>query len=57
MYAIRSYYDTHSFETYQILSSIQGFEDIACWAAYHHEEPDGSGYPFHLTEAKSYNFV
>ena len=26
--------NTHSFETYQFLSSIHGFEDIACWAAY-----------------------
>ena len=40
--------NTHSFETFQILNSISGFEDIARWAAYHHEEPDGSGYPFHL---------
>nr|WP_321464469.1 HD domain-containing phosphohydrolase [uncultured Desulfobulbus sp.] len=40
--------NTHTFETYQILRNIRGFEEIACWAAYHHEEPDGSGYPFHL---------
>lgn len=40
--------NTHSFETYQILRNIQGFEEIAPWAAYHHEEPDGNGYPFHL---------
>ena len=40
--------NTHSFETYQILHRIPGFDDIAAWAAYHHEEPDGSGYPFHL---------
>jgi putative nucleotidyltransferase with HDIG domain len=40
--------NAHTFETYQILSNINGFEDIACWAAFHHEEPDGSGYPFHL---------
>lgn len=40
--------NTHSFETFQILRNIDGFEDIARWAAYHHEEPDGSGYPFHL---------
>lgn len=39
---------THSFETFQILRGIQGFEDIALWAAYHHEEPGGHGYPFHL---------
>ncbi|MBS1210665.1 MAG: putative domain HDIG-containing protein [Proteobacteria bacterium] len=40
--------NTHSFETYQILRHIQGFEELANWAAWHHEEPDGSGYPFHL---------
>jgi HD-GYP domain-containing protein (c-di-GMP phosphodiesterase class II) len=40
--------NTHSFETYQILHRIPGFDDIAAWASYHHEEPDGSGYPFHL---------
>lgn len=40
--------NTHSFETYQILRQIPGFEEIAHWAACHHEEPGGSGYPFHL---------
>jgi len=40
--------NTHSFETYQILRNIKGFEDIAPWAAHHHEEPGGSGYPFRL---------
>lgn len=44
----RKIINTHSFETYQILRHIKGFEDIAQWAAYHHEEPDGNGYPFHL---------
>ena len=44
----RAIINTHSFETYQILRHIEGFEEIACWAAYHHEEPDGEGYPFHL---------
>ena len=39
---------THSFETFQILRSILGFEEVALWAAYHHEEPGGSGYPFHI---------
>jgi len=39
---------THSFETYVILHAIRGFEEIAQWAAYHHEEPDGTGYPFRL---------
>lgn len=42
--------NTHSFETYQILRSIAGFDEIALWAAYHHEEPGGKGYPFHVHE-------
>ena len=37
----------HSFESYQILRRIPGMDDIARWAAYHHEGPDGKGYPFH----------
>ncbi len=44
----RKVMNTHSFETYQILRPIPGFEEIAAWAAWHHEEPDGNGYPFHL---------
>lgn len=39
----------HSFESYQILRRIEGLEDIALWAAYHHEMPAGNGYPFHAT--------
>jgi len=39
---------THSFETFRILRNITGFEEIAPWAAYHHEEPGGGGYPFRL---------
>lgn len=38
----------HSFETYQILKQIPGFEKISGWAAYHHEALNGRGYPFHL---------
>lgn len=48
----RQIMNTHSFETYQILRKIDGFEEIALWAAYHHEEPDGMGYPFHVSEAQ-----
>jgi HD-GYP domain-containing protein (c-di-GMP phosphodiesterase class II) len=40
----------HSFESYQILHHVHGFEDIARWGAYHHETLTGEGYPFHLTE-------
>ncbi|MBL8483535.1 MAG: HD domain-containing protein [Rhodocyclaceae bacterium] len=43
---------THSFETFQILRNIRGLEEITPWAAYHHEEPDGSGYPFRLAGAQ-----
>ncbi|AEH45526.1 metal dependent phosphohydrolase [Thermodesulfatator indicus DSM 15286] len=39
----------HTYYTYMILSSVEGFETIAEWAAFHHEKLDGSGYPFGLT--------
>lgn len=39
----------HSFESYQILRRISGFEQIARWAAFHHEELSGGGYPFRKT--------
>jgi len=44
----RSLIRQHSFETYQILKQIRGFEEISGWAAYHHEALNGRGYPFHL---------
>ena len=44
----REIINTHSFETFRILRHIKGFDEITPWAAYHHEQPDGSGYPFHL---------
>lgn len=50
--AERKIINTHSYETFQILHGIRGFDEITRWAAYHHEEPDGSGYPFHLTAAE-----
>ncbi|OHC64644.1 MAG: hypothetical protein A2040_03165 [Rhodocyclales bacterium GWA2_65_19] len=39
---------SHAYETYRILTRIQGFEEIARWAAFHHEIPNGEGYPFRL---------
>lgn len=36
----------HAFDTWQILSRIDGFEEMARWAAYHHEWVRGGGYPF-----------
>ncbi|MDR3514680.1 MAG: HD domain-containing protein [Azospirillaceae bacterium] len=38
----------HPFYTYQILSRVRGFEQIAAWAGFHHERLDGSGYCNHL---------
>ena len=38
----------HSYYTYNELRKIDGLEDITIWAAYHHERPDGNGYPFHI---------
>lgn len=39
--------ERHTFETYQILSRIEGLEDLPEWAAFHHETLTGEGYPFH----------
>jgi HD-GYP domain-containing protein (c-di-GMP phosphodiesterase class II) len=39
----------HTYYTYHTLYSIGGLQQIAEWAAYHHEKLDGSGYPFHCT--------
>lgn len=36
----------HAFDTYEILSRIEGLEDISQWAAFHHECVQGGGYPF-----------
>jgi len=36
----------HSYDTYDIIKDIKGFEDISIWASKHHERSDGSGYPF-----------
>jgi HD-GYP domain-containing protein (c-di-GMP phosphodiesterase class II) len=42
----RAQVQRHSFETYEMLRRIPGLEQIASWAAYHHEAPNGHGYPF-----------
>lgn len=42
----------HTYFTYSILSTIGGIQEIARWAAFHHERLDGSGYPFHLDASK-----
>ncbi|UOO37889.1 HD domain-containing protein [Oscillospiraceae bacterium CM] len=38
----------HPYYTYRLLEVVSGFETISKWAAYHHEKPNGQGYPFHL---------
>lgn len=38
----------HSYATYRVLKKIKGLEEIALWAASHHETLDGLGYPFHF---------
>ena len=39
----------HPFETYAALLAVPGLEDVADWAACHHERADGTGYPFGRT--------
>lgn len=47
----RSIINQHSYETYEILRHINGLDEIAHWAAYHHEGINGGGYPFHPVES------
>jgi len=42
----------HSFDTFSVLKNITGLEEVARWAAQHHERVDGSGYPYHLRESE-----
>lgn len=46
----RSIMNQHSYETYEILRHIKGLDEIARWAAFHHEGLNGVGYPFHPSE-------
>ncbi|MFO7849792.1 MAG: HD domain-containing protein [Spirochaetia bacterium] len=39
---------THTYYTYQALSSSSELNTINQWASYHHEKLNGEGYPFHL---------
>ncbi|MBF0574252.1 MAG: HD domain-containing protein [Desulfamplus sp.] len=42
----------HTYYTYSVLNTIGGLNNIAEWAAFHHEKIDGSGYPFHVGAQK-----
>lgn len=37
---------THAYETYRLLSGLEGLGKILEWASYHHEKLNGAGYPF-----------
>lgn len=43
-----SYIKKHPYDTYRVLEKIKGLKDVRDWAAYHHEKPDGKGYPFNI---------
>jgi HD-GYP domain-containing protein (c-di-GMP phosphodiesterase class II) len=43
---------SHTYYTYFVIDTIGGLQQIAEWAAYHHERIDGSGYPFHCSESE-----
>jgi HD-GYP domain-containing protein (c-di-GMP phosphodiesterase class II) len=38
----------HAYYTHAVLSRINGLEDVAAWAAFHHERQDGNGYFFRI---------
>ena len=42
----------HAYYTWILLKDVRGFEQIAPWAAFHHEKLNGNGYPFHLSEGE-----
>jgi len=41
---------SHTFHTYRILDTVEDFDTINTWGAFHHERLNGSGYPFHHKE-------
>jgi len=38
---------SHTYHTYRVIENLEGLEDVARWAAFHHQRLDGKGYPFH----------
>lgn len=40
---------SHIWWTRELLSTVEGMEDVAAWASNHHEKLDGTGYPLQLT--------
>lgn len=39
---------SHSYHTYQALTPMKRLGEIRIWSSFHHERPDGTGYPFHV---------
>jgi HD-GYP domain-containing protein (c-di-GMP phosphodiesterase class II) len=39
----------HTYHTYRILDTLDDFDTINTWGAFHHERLKGDGYPFHHT--------
>jgi HD-GYP domain-containing protein (c-di-GMP phosphodiesterase class II) len=37
----------HTYHTYRILDTLEDFDTINTWGAFHHERLNGNGYPFH----------
>lgn len=37
----------HTYHTYRILDTLDDFDEINTWGAFHHEKLNGNGYPFH----------
>lgn len=42
----RAIIERHSYDSYRILSRVDGLQTIAEWAGMHHESLSGNGYPF-----------
>jgi len=40
---------SHTYYTYRILDTLEDFDTINTWGAFHHERINGKGYPFHHT--------
>ncbi len=40
---------SHTYHTFRILDTLEDFDTINSWGAFHHERLNGKGYPFHHT--------
>ncbi|PKK89634.1 MAG: phosphohydrolase [Candidatus Wallbacteria bacterium HGW-Wallbacteria-1] len=42
----------HTYHTFRVMQSVPDLEEMAEWAAFHHERLNGMGYPFHHDASK-----